>query len=856
MSYASETDVRAPALPPEHLRLLTGQRWGLWRWAALRGAGFPSEQVLQNAAPEAPAAADRLLQAEAEAQVAGAAALAALNHTLDRLRAERLWDESPLREGLLRAARLLRKGRLPDQPTGDPLADAQIAALARAEEELAAARRAFPQIYAAASQRCAEALYAVSRDERFREAVIWQNRSAFHSAVARLRDPAGLAHRATQQRQHEELVANYLQRYCVKNDTIGFFGPVGWARIAPGPELTLRPGPRLLAARRTYFEQWGIDALAAALAERYPLWPWCAPRRLPFVSLRDRTLCLPGRRPLLLPPLQAAALRLCDGQHTAEALAAELAAALPELVDDAETVFETLDDLQESGLIVWTLEVPFTTYPEQQLRRLLERIGEPELRDAALGELDRLEALRAAVAEAAGDSQGLDRALTELETCFSASTGAVATQNAGATYAARTLLYEDCRRDAEVSLGEQLVDGLAAPLDLLLTSARWYTAAVAERYRAAFGLIYADLCRESGLSTVDGSSFWSRVQQQLLGDRRGLIRETTEVFQQRWAAVLELPEAQRAVSYRADELRARVEALFAAPRRGWQTALYHSPDLMIAADSPEAVARGEYLLVMGELHMSSNTLRSSLFVEQHPAREDLLRAVDRDIPADCVIPEPPRTWREVTARLNSRLGRPRDLRLVSSNDSCGVPADQALLIADLVVVDSDAGLHARTRDGQRRFDLIECFSEVLGMEIVNQFKPLPHTRHTPRISIDRLVIQRETWRFQPAELPFVYDKQDDARFLALRRWRRAQGLPRWAFVKMPTERKPFYVDFDSPALAQMLAKALRRTCEAGAGEEWFSVSEMLPDHRQLWLRDAEGRRYTSELRFVAVDQCE
>ncbi|GAB4192327.1 MAG: hypothetical protein OHK0022_06430 [Roseiflexaceae bacterium] len=856
MSYTSATEGCAPAVSPEHLCLLNGQRWGLWRWTALRGAGFPSEQVLQIAEPELSNAADRLIQAEAEAQATSVAALAALNHMLDRLRADGLWEESSLREGLLRAARLLRKGRLPDQPTGDPSADAQIAALARAEEELLAAQSAFPQIYAAASQHCAETLYAVSRDERFREAVIWQNRSAFHSAVVRLHDPTGLAHRATQQRQHEELVANYLQRYCVKNDTIGFFGPVGWARITPGPELTLRPGPQLLAARRTYFEQWGIDALAAALAERYPLWPWCAPRRLPFVSLRDRTLCLPGRRPLVLSPLQAAVLRLCDGQHTAEVLAAELAAALPELVDDAETVFETLDHFQENGLIVWTLEVPFTTYPEQQLRLLLERIDEPELRDATLGELDRLEALRAAVAAAAGDSQRLDLALTELETSFSASTGAAATQNAGATYAARTLLYEDCRRDAEVTLGEQLVATLEAPLDLLLTSARWYTATIAERYRTAFGQIYADLCRESGLSTVDGSSFWSRVQQQLLGDRAGLINETTEAFQQRWAAVLELPEGQRAVAYRAGELRTRVDALFAVERRGWQTALYHSPDLMIAADSPEAVARGEYLLVMGELHMSSNTLRSSLFVEQHPAREELLLAVDRDIPATCVVPEPPRSWREVTARLNSRLGRPRDLRLVSSNDSCGVPPGQALLIADLVVVDSGAGLQARTRDGQRRFDLIECFSEVLGMEIVNQFKPLRHARHTPRISIDRLVIQRETWRFQPAELPFVFEKQDEARFLGLRRWQRAQQLPRWAFVKMPTERKPFYVDFDSPVLVQMLAKALRRACTAGAAEEWFSISEMLPDHRQLWLHDAEGRRYTSELRFVAVDQCE
>jgi hypothetical protein len=30
------------------------------------------------------------------------------------------------------------------------------------------------------------------------------------------------------------VIANYLQRYCLKNDTIGFYGPVGWADAGSG----------------------------------------------------------------------------------------------------------------------------------------------------------------------------------------------------------------------------------------------------------------------------------------------------------------------------------------------------------------------------------------------------------------------------------------------------------------------------------------------------------------------------------------------------------------------------------------------------------------------------------------------
>ena len=52
----------------------------------------------------------------------------------------------------------------------------------------------------------------------------------------------------------------------------------------------------------------------------------------------------------------------------------------------------------------------------------------------------------------------------------------------------------------------------------------------------------------------------------------------------------------------------------------------------------------------------------------------------------------------------------------------------------------------------------------------------------------------------------------------------------------------------------MLANAVRRlTTQAGEGEgRLVQISEMLPSFEQLWLRDAEGRGYTAELRLTAV----
>jgi Lantibiotic dehydratase, N terminus len=94
-----------------------------------------------------------------------------------------------------------------------------------------------------------ERLRDVARDPVFREAVAWQSREALASAVAKL--ASDVRESPARRRRQEEVVAGYWQRYCAKNDTIGFFGPLARvlrraAEQAPGAHVTLTemfPGP-------------------------------------------------------------------------------------------------------------------------------------------------------------------------------------------------------------------------------------------------------------------------------------------------------------------------------------------------------------------------------------------------------------------------------------------------------------------------------------------------------------------------------------------------------------------------------------------------------------------------------------
>jgi hypothetical protein len=308
------------------------------------------------------------------------------------------------------------------------------------------------------------------------------------------------------------------------------------------------------------------------------------------------------------------------------------------------------------------------------------------------------------------------------------------------------------------------------------------------------------------------------------------------------------------VHYRSKDLRGKVLEAFNAPPTAWSFSRYHNPDVMIVAPDAEAVRRGDYLFVLGELHIGANTLGVSLFMEQHPAPEELYRAVEFDMPDSRLVPLVPKYWPHVTPRLSQVLTTSRDYRLEMAPGPFDVPSGRILTSGQLIVTrTADGELVLRTRDGRLSFDIIEAFATAISGEIVNHFKLLSPAEHTPRISFDRLVVCRETWRFAASDIWFAFEKEAVERFAEARRWAGSHELPRFVFVKAAVEIKPFYLDLASPIYVELLGKVIRRCVERGLGEEAVVVTEMLPGPGESWLPDAAGERYTSELRIVAFD---
>jgi len=483
----------------------------------------------------------------------------------------------------------------------------------------------------------------------------------------------------------------------------------------------------------------------------------------------------------------------------------------------------------------------------------LERIGDEALRKQSLDALGELEGARDAVAAVHNDSAKLNDALSNLESIFTRLTNVAPTRGAGRTYAARTLVYQDSRRDIEVAIGPGILQSIGPALSLLLTSARWATAKVAEMGEKYFDSVYAHLSAKNRSAAIEFTEFYEALEAMIGGEQGNPFRASVRpLLEQKWAEILAVPGNQRSVEYSSEDLRERVAAAFTVPSSQRRLACYHSPDIMIAASSQEAIRRGEYQVVLGELHVFWNTLAWWLFVGQQETPGVIERSFDVDLPEPVVTWLVPKGhWASTSGRLAPAHIASKDYRVEVRPGAANREIGHVIPAGALFVERQGNELIVRKHGDPVRFTLAEVYREVFSHRISQAFTVMSPQPYRPRISIDGLIISREAWRFAAAELEFAFVKDEGERFVAAKRWTMKHSIPRFAFVVSPVEVKPFYVDFDSPIYIDIFAKVVRHT--VGNEESYVTVSEMMPGPDQVWLPDAEGQLYTSELRVVAFD---
>lgn len=724
----------------------------------------------------------------------------------------------------------------------DRLASPALAEAADAHLAGEVAPEEFDKQFGEAGRELSEQVRQIASDQRFREAVSWQNPAVLHTLDG-LR--AG-RFRPSVARHRELAVVRYWQRYCGKNETIGFFGPVCWGRITDDPQLVIdaRPGPQLLRERRVRLEGWALAEVAQVFAADPELRMWLRPVREPHVALADGQVLRAPRPPEPVSGPEQTALAACDGSRTAAEVVGMLGLARP-----ADGVL-LLERLVARGLLRWDFDLPLNPTAESVLQQRIAQVADPAVRARAATGLQRLLAARDRVAAAAGDPPALAAAMAELDREFTAITGSQAQRRSGQTYAGRRLCYEDTLRDLDVRVGPRLLADLDAPLGLLLHSARWLCAGVAEAYGTALAELYQDLAPTAGPAGVNLGELWFLAQGLLFGQEQPVTSVVAQ-FQQRWESLLglaTLPAGTPELALRASDLAEPVSRLFPDRGHGWSAGRLHSPDLQICAADLAAIERGDYTVVLGELHIGWPVFDSALFTGFHPQPQRLVRELAADLGEGRVRLLFPDDWPRYGARLAHSLASPTDFELGFA-PAAGADRERLLPIASLVVRPGAGGELVVSDPAGRSWPLLELFSSLLSLHTLDAFKMFAAVPYLPRVRIDNLVIGRRSWRSTVGQTGLAQVSGDRERFLAARRWRAALGAPEQVFIRIATELKPIYVDFRSPLYVRSLCTFLRAAAADGGEAVAVTVSEMLPTPQQAWVPDAAGNRYLSELRL-------
>jgi hypothetical protein len=286
---------------------------------------------------------------------------------------------------------------------------------------------------------------------------------------------------------------------------------------------------------------------------------------------------------------------------------------------------------------------------------------------------------------------------------------------------------------------------------------------------------------------------------------------------------------------------ARAAATFSDRVEAWRFAVNQSVDVQIAAVDAAAVADGTYLAVIGDAHPGNNPLIQGVFAHRHPDPAGFLAHVAADVgPAVAFLLPPWGPGLGVDAR-GINVVPPSAITITAMPGARAQGGGRSWAAPELLVDGGDLV----DRDGTLRVALIDAFAMPIFVTAVRTFELLGGEDHAPRVTIGRTVLRRESWSIPAAEVP---QRAEDVATFA-----RGHGMPRRLFAKSPLERKPMYLDVESPVLGRILCRHARQAA-ADAPAARMSFTEMLPAPEHAWLTGPAAQHYVCELRLVATER--
>lgn len=633
-------------------------------------------------------------------------------------------------------------------------------------------------------------------------------------------------------RQRLRLAWSYLQRFCAKNDTNSFFGPIACGRLNPNLKEILKVSkvdPKLgwLLSRHVYFEHWVVDRICLAITHDFELSKALPLQVNPSCDLEGGLLLHPVGKSRLLQPSEVEFIKaVLEGKSTARTLASQ-----PES-----------RRLLAAGIVRTILSVaPGASEPMSLIRSHL--LNKPGAKAAAFSALtESLEASRAEY-ESTG-LQGRQQLLREMVSALDA-IGIDTHRSRGEMYVGRLPVYEDCGRNLQVEIGaefaKKIEQGLEPVLQLFRTVAQSASALLNHHYGQIMETLPNTLNEQKDFIAFISASRNEYARAQL----EKITNNLREIIEQAWVDIVCLREGDEVVVSEADLKSIAFAVASIAPEykefAGVLGVGIASPDIMIAARDFQSLKRGSYQIILGEIHPCVPTALQPVALPFFHSTEVALQFAQKMLaPGRILLAGTSQNYHR------SQIDWPVvenlwEIVLPGATSRC--PAEQQIPAGRGRVFKRDEKVEFHDRVTGRSEDMVSVLSSDLHRIMFALARSILGGALGQRIVHNGIVLKRRSWTFEAGQLPRLSGPTDSlASYLALRDWARYQKLPRHMFLVAEDEEKPIYFDWDSPLSLDLFVKVAKRVSR-------FLVSEMTPTPDELWLSDARGR-YCCELRMT------
>jgi hypothetical protein len=709
-----------------------------------------------------------------------------------------------------------------------------------------AAREEAAQEYDAYLESARQGLIDFLDDDAVAEALFISNPSAMTRISELVRDR--YSRNDTRKKQKLRLGWNYAQRFCAKNDTSSFFGPLAWGRFdahqADNVRLTL--GDRAwIKERHTFFENWVVQRLVEQINRQCP-----DTDRMPLqlntgCYLQGQVLFMPIGKSQRLNPHTAQVLQYISDQHGQEPTFAGVSSVCADVAPG--TLHDLLEHLISKRIVRrgWQIS-PRERNPIVQLQRCLTNAGVcAEFGQGWQSRLEALEGLRRDYAH--GDLLRRTECLESLNQVLGEA-GVDLSRETGAMYVGRYPVYEDCSRNLDISLGEAMLSQVNEELAPLMLINQWLIKATAHQLNEAFIEVWEQRQAASPDQPVDFLDLLNTLAPLLPALEARLILDLDQRLETAWTQLLQDfqdPEVQLCA--------ADIERLIALLNADLDVAGfevfgsdYHSPDILLSSASVAAFNRGDYEIIVGEVHPAVHTLSQPVAAPFGPFNIQINQQVEAIFQRPrLVLADSPDSYQR--SHIDWPL-QPTYLQLVLPSGGGCVAPNQQFAAGRAKVLRVAGRLQVVDALGQFSEDLLCVYSTPmhrLGFALAGS-AVAKHERR--RIWLGRTLYKRASWLFASDCLPEPKGSVDELEHtLQWRAWAADRGLPRYAFVKIDTEPKPLFLDFDNPLSFDGITNALKN-----AGQVKFS--EMRPRPDELWLEEERGR-FCCEIR-TTFSTCE